>query len=199
MLAAKLDEETRLIARLREGDESAFEELVRREGPRLLAAARRILRDEADARDAVQDAFASAFRALGSFERQATLSTWLHRIAVNAALARLRAQRRRPEVAIDELLPTFQEDGHHATPPAPWASAEALVAQRETREFVRTAIERLPQSYAEVLLLRDIEELDTATVAELLGITENLVKVRLHRARQALRALLEPRFREGAI
>jgi RNA polymerase sigma-70 factor, ECF subfamily len=199
MLAAKLDEESRLIARLRDGDERAFEELVRRDGPRLLAVTRRILRNEADARDAVQDAFASAFRSFGSFEARASVSTWLHRLAVNAALMRLRARRRTPEEPIETLLPAFQEDGHHATPPVPWNSAEKLVAEREARECVRAAIERLPHSYAEVLLLRDIEELDTAAVAELLGITESLVKVRLHRARQALRALLEPRFGEGEL
>jgi RNA polymerase sigma-70 factor, ECF subfamily len=199
MLAAKLDDESRLIARLREGDERAFEELVRREAPRLLAVTRRILRDEADARDAVQDAFANAFRGFGSFEARASLSTWLHRLAVNAALTRLRTRRRTPEEPIETLLPAFQEDGHHATPPLPWISAEKLVAERETREFVRAAIDRLPQSYAEVLLLRDIEELDTAVVAELLGISKSLVKVRLHRARQALRKLLEPRFGEGAL
>ena len=84
-------------------------------------------------------------------------------------------------------------------PPSPWPSAEKLLADRELREFVRDAIDRLPESYREVLLLRDIEELDTTAVAELLGISENLVKVRLHRARQALRMLLEPRFREGAV
>ena len=197
MLAAKLDDEPGLIARLRDGHEAAFEELVRRHGPRLLAVARRILHNEADARDAVQEAFVSAFRALQSFEGQARLSTWLHRIAVNAALMRLRARRRKPEEPIEDLLPRFLEDGHHAAPPTPWPSAERLVAEREVRDFVRAAIDRLPESYREVLLLRDIEELDTAAAADVLGITENLVKVRLHRARQALRTLLEPRFRQG--
>ena len=198
MLVAKLDEESRLVARLRGGDARAFEDLVRRECPRLLAVARRILRNDADARDAVQDAFAAAFRSLASFEGQASLSTWLHRIVANAALGRLRGRRRKAETPIEELLPPFQEDGHHVTPPSAWPSAEMLLEDRELREFVRDAIDRLPESYREVLLLRDIEELDTTAVAELLGVTENLVKVRLHRARQALRTLLEPRFREGA-
>lgn len=197
MLTAKLDDEAGLLARLRDGDDAAFEELVRRQGPLLLAVARRILRNEADARDAVQEAFVSAFRALASFEGQARLSTWLHRIAANAALMRLRARRRKPEEPIEDLLPKFLEDGHHAAHPTPWLSAERLIGEREVRDFVRSAIDRLPESYREVLLLRDIEELDTAAVAEVLCITENLVKVRLHRARQALRTLLEPRFRQG--
>ena len=199
MLVAKLDEESRLVARLRGSDESAFEDLVRRECPRLLAVARRILRNDADARDAVQDAFAAAFRSLASFEGQASLSTWLHRIVANAALGRLRGRRRKAETPIEELLPAFQEDGHHVMPPSPWPSAEKLLEDRELREFVRDAIDRLPESYREVLLLGDIEELDTTAVAELLAISESLVKVRLQRARQALRMLLEPRFREGAV
>ena len=197
MLVAKLDEDDRLVGRLRGGDDGAFEDLVRREAPRLLAVARRILRNEDDARDALQDAFVSAYRSLASFEGKASLSTWLHRIVVNAALGRLRGRRRQAETPIDDLLPAFLEDGHHATPPTPWPSAETFVEDRELRESVREAIDRLPDDYREILLLRDIEELDTAAVAELLEISESLVKVRLHRARQALRRLLEPRFRRG--
>ena len=93
------------------------------------------------------------------------------------------------------MLPKFIEDGHHAEPTSEWGSASMLLEQRETRERVRAAIERLPESYRTVLLLRDIEELDTAEVAQLLGVTANTVKIRLHRARQALAKLLEPTLR----
>jgi len=186
------------VGRLREGDAEAFEALVRRETPRLLAVARRLLRNEEDARDAVQDGFMSALRSLDGFGGRSQLSTWLHRITVNAALMKLRTRRRKPEDAIDDLLPGFLEDGHHARHPHEWRdTAEALVASREDREFVRAAIERLPESYRTVLLLRDIEELDTCEVAQALGVSDNVVKVRLHRARQALRTLLEPRFQKG--
>lgn len=186
------------LGRLRAGDGEAFEALVRREGPRLLAVARRLLRNEEDARDAVQDAFVSALRSLDGFSGRCQVSTWLHRITVNASLMKLRTRRRKPEAAIDELLPAFLEDGHHARHPREWRdSAEGLLASREDREFVRAAIERLPESYRTVLLLRDIEELDTSEVAGALGVSDNVVKVRLHRARQALRTLLEPRFQKG--
>jgi RNA polymerase sigma-70 factor (ECF subfamily) len=187
-----------LLAALRRGDDGAFEQLVRVQGARLLAVTRRILGPVPDAEDAVQDAFASAFRALPGFEGQCLLSTWLYRIAVNAALMRLRARRRRAETPLEDLLPRFLEDGTHQVHPAPWvATPQSLLEQREVREGVRAAIEGLPDSYREVLLLRDIEELDTREVASLLEISENLVKVRLHRARQALRTLLEPMFREA--
>lgn len=186
------------VGRLRSGDDAVFEDLVRRESPRLLAVARRLLRHEEDARDAVQDAFVSALRSLDGFSGRCQLSTWLHRITVNAALMKLRTRRRKPEDPIEPLLPSFLEDGHHARHPREWRDdAEALVACREEREFVRGAIDRLPESYRTVLLLRDIEELDTTEVAAFLGVSDNVVSVRLHRARQALRALLEPRFQKG--
>jgi RNA polymerase sigma-70 factor, ECF subfamily len=188
-----------LLPRLRRGEPDAYESLVRREMPRLLAVARRLLRSEEDAQDAVQDAFVSAFRSFDAFEGGCQISTWLHRIAVNAALMKLRAKRRRPEESIDELLPAFLEDGHHARHPHEWRdSAETLLARKEDRDYVRACIDRLPEAYRTVLLLRDIEDLDTAEAASALGTSETVVKVRLHRARQALRTLLEPRFRKDS-
>ena len=193
------DPEAPLLAELRRGDEAAFEKLVRKEGARLLSVARRFLRNEEDARDAVQEAFLSAYRSIGKFEGGSRLSTWLHRIAVNACLMRLRSRQRRPEDSIEELLPTFAEDGHQVAHPTPeWeGSAEELLARRETCETVREAIDRLPDGYREILLLRDIEEISTEEAARIVGITENAVKIRLHRARQALRGLLEPQFRKA--
>ncbi len=186
------------LSRLRSGDPEAFESLVRGETPRLLAVARRMLRSEEDAQDAVQETFINAFRALGSFAGSCQLSTWLHRITVNVSLMKLRSRRRKPEASIDDLLPTFLEDGHHATHPPEWRDdALSLMEQREERDFVRACIDELPDSYRTVLILRDIEELDTEETARALGVTGNVVKVRLHRARQALRSLLEPRFRRG--
>ena len=187
------EDEAALLARLRSGDDAAFAAWVRRESPRLLAVARRILRSEDDAHDAVQEAFLSAWRNLASFEGGAKLSTWLHRIAVNAALIRLRSRRRRREQPIEELLPVFAEDGHHAERVAPWpAPEECPLESRERRALVRECIEALPDAYRIALILRDIEGLDTAEAAAALGIREDALKMRLHRARQALRGLLAP-------
>lgn len=187
-----------LLRRLQSGDASAFETLVRGQAPRLLAVTRRILRSEDDAQDAVQEAFISAFKSIDSFEGTCQLSTWLHRIAVNAALMKIRSRGRKPEQPIEDLLPTFLEDGHHARHPPDWRpDALALLEHREEREFVRACIEQLPESYRTILILRDIEELETDEAAEMLGVTANVIKVRLHRARQALRTLLEPRFSRG--
>lgn len=191
-------EEAALVAALRNGEAGAYERLVRTQAPRMLAVARRLLRSPDDAEDAVQDAFLSAFRALDRFEGQARLGTWLHRITVNAALMKLRSRRRKPEASLEDLQPRFQEDGHHEALPRRWKDADRVLASRELRERVREAIDRLPETYRNVLLLRDIEELDTAETAQALGISENAVKTRLHRARVALREVLDPDLREDA-
>jgi len=184
-----------LLARLRAGDQAAFADLVRRESGKLLAVARRILRSEDGAQDAVQDGLLSAFQNLDRFEGSARLSTWLHRIVVNAALMRLRSRRRRREDSIEELLPAFAEDGHHLHPVQGFrGEAEDEIASGELAAIVRAAIDELPDSYRIVLMLRDVEGLDTAETAAALGIGPDATKMRLHRARQALRTLLERRL-----
>lgn len=192
------DDESELLEDLRAGREAAYHELVRRHGGRLLAVARRILRSEDEAFDALQDALFQAFRNLDGFAAQSRLSTWLHRITVNAALMRIRRRRSRPEEPIESLLPSFLEDGHAAVEFRDWGETpDALLAREEVCSTVRTAIGRLPESYRTVLVLRDIEELDTAEVAARLGVTPNAVKIRLHRARQALRTLLDQSLHRG--
>jgi len=187
--------ERAFVAQLQQGDPAAFEELVRRNSGHMLAVARRLLRSEEDARDAVQDAFMQAFRGLAKFEGQSRLSTWLHRIAINASLMRLRTRRRHPESPIDDLLPQFETDGHRSDPGPAWRqSSLAELEQAETRALVRERIDSLPETYRNVLILRDIEGLDTEEAATALGTTPGAVKVRLHRARQALRTLLDPHF-----
>ena len=186
-------QEVQLIEGLRCGEDGAFEQLVRQYGGRLLAAARRLLGSEPDAQDAVQEAFLSAFKAIGQFTGAAKLSTWLHKIVVNAALMKLRSRRRKPEESIEELLPRFDAQGEWTSRVTSWeASSDVLLQRQETRALVRRCIDYLPEPYRTVLLLRDIEELDTEETADLLGLTPNAVKIRLHRARQALRTLLEP-------
>ena len=191
-------EDPELVAALRAGDVAVFEKIIREQGRVLLAVARRLLRDEDDAREAVQDAFVSAFRARSRFLGGSRISTWLHRIVVNACLMRLRSQRRRVEVSIDEYLPTFLPDGHHEATFVDWSeTAHALVERHETCALVRRCIDQLPDSYRTILLMRDIEGVPVDDVAAALDISPNAVHVRLHRARQALRTLLDPVFAKG--
>src|SRR5262249_27588978 len=152
-------------------------------------------RNEDDARDVVQDAFLAAFQGIGGFAGHAQLGTWLHRIVVNKALQKLRGRRRKPEQSIDQLLPSFRENGHHAHPAGSWPeSAEQVLERRETRALVRSGIDRLPEDYRTALLLRDIEGLDNDEAAQMLGLNVNAFKTRLHRGRQALRTLLHRHF-----
>lgn len=188
-----------LIARLKAGDGEAYEEAVRVYSGRLLAVTRRILGDDEEARDALQDTFLSAFRSIATFAGDSRLSTWLHRIAVNAALMKVRTRKRKPERSIDDLLPAYREDGHHAEGFVSWEPpVDVAMEIAHNRALVRECIAGLPEKYRVVLMLRDIEDVDTVDVAALLGITPNAVKIRLHRARQALRTLLAPHFRKEA-
>jgi RNA polymerase sigma-70 factor (ECF subfamily) len=192
-------EDQTLLAELRAGSEAAFARLLREHGGRMLAVARRLVRDEEDARDAVQEAFVSAFRSLDRFEGGSRLATWLHRIVVNCCLMRLRSRQRRPEEPIEDLLPKFLEDGHQTPASVEWSEpVDELIHRKEICALVRESIDRLPESYRTVLILRDIEELSTGDAAAMLGVTENALKIRLHRARQALRTLLDPHLRGAA-
>jgi len=184
--------EAALIAGLQAGESAAFETLLRDQGPRLLRVARRILQNEEDARDALQDAIIAVHRSIGSFESGSALSTWVHRIVVNQALMKLRSKKRKPEEDIEQYLPQFTADGHHSEPATPWSeSADHVLEREELRAAVQAAIAKLPDNYRIVLQLRDIEELSTAETADALGTTANVVKIRLHRARQALRKMLD--------
>jgi len=190
-------DEIGLIERLKRGEDAAFETLVRSHASHLMAVARRYVRNDEDAADVVQEAFLAAFKSIGTFDGDSKVSTWLHRIVVNASLMKLRGARRRPSVSIEEMLPSFREDGHQQNSTKAWNVGGAGGIERtEVRELVRACIERLPETHRIVLMMRDIDGIDTAATAELLGIGESAVKTRLHRARQALRELLAPHFSE---
>jgi RNA polymerase sigma-70 factor (ECF subfamily) len=187
------EDDLELVGHLKARNERAFETMVHRYTNQMLATARRLLGSEHDAQDAVQQAFISVFRAIPDFNAEAKLSTWLHKIVLNAALAQLRSRRRRGrETRVEDLHPEF-EGVNRWTAGGSWSSYESndAIIGRETRRMVRTCIDQLPESYRSVLLLRDIDELDTAEVAERLAISPNATKIRLHRARQALKSLVE--------
>lgn len=184
-------DERQYLAALRRGEPAAYEKLVRETTPRLLAIARRMLPNEDDAEDAVQEGFLAAFKGLANFDGNSRVATWLHRIVVNACLMKLRAKRRRPERSIDDLLPRFHDDGRPWEPGSAWRSPSEGLEQREVAAKIMEAIENLPENYRIVLVLRDIQGLDTAETGVIVGLSENAVKTRLHRARQALREAID--------
>lgn len=193
--ADDIRDEFDLIAALRRDESTAHETFVWRYGGRMLATARRFLPCEQDCHDAVQEAFLSAYRAIDNFEGNSKIGTWLHRILVNVCLMKLRSRSRRREVSVDNVLPKFDMSGHHRESISHWHQpADDQLQCDETRRLVRRCIEMLPDDFRSILLLRDIEELNTEETAATLMITPGAVKTRLHRARQALRTLLEPHF-----
>jgi RNA polymerase sigma-70 factor, ECF subfamily len=178
------------------GDEKAFEALVRQESPRLYRMIRRMLGDEDEARSVLQETFLQAFRGLNKFRRESRVSTWIYGIALNQArTARRKMARNRMlnEQDIERLQPEFRL-GVYAERPGAWDPYQELEAADRVR-IVRDAIDRLPEAYREVLILRDMNEMETSEVAALLNVTEGALRVRVHRARQALRTLLQKEYR----
>jgi len=184
-----------LVERLREGDASALEALMERYASRVFRVARGIARTDADAEEVVQDVFLALARKIETFEGRAQLSTWIYRVATNAALLKRRGKRVQLEVSLEEHLPTFKEDGHRDGPRdyllADWSrTPEAELLDGEARTVLARAIDQLSDTYRAVLILRDVEELSNEETARILGESVGSVKSRLHRARMALREQL---------
>ena len=189
------DSETVLIERLCEGDAAALEALMARYASRVYRVARAIARTEADAEEVVQDVFLTLATRIDRFEGRAALGSWIYRVATNAALVTRRRKRAQLEVSLEDHLPTVKEDGHRdgvrSYLLADWSqSPEAELADNEARGVLSRAIERLPEPYQVVLVLRDVEELSNEEAAEILGKSLATIKSRLHRARMALREQL---------
>ncbi len=189
------DEEA-LLARLRTGDPQAFRHLFEAHADRLYRLALSLLRDPSRAEDVVQEAFLAALTHLNTFEGRARLGTWLYRVAYNASLSQLRER-------VEEELPSEGDASEDESPiPMPhtlvdWdITPEVVLGNREARSQLEAAIASLPESQRAVFLLRDVEGLSTAETAEALGLSEVAVKVRLHRARLALRERLSAYFAE---
>jgi RNA polymerase sigma-70 factor, ECF subfamily len=187
-----------LLARLRAGEPEAFEALVREEGPRMLAVAQRYLRDRHEAEDALQDAFMNVARSIGSFQGESRLSTWLHRVVANCALMRLRTQARRIPLAPAGAQAAPERPTKGPGGERPWAhSASELVAREDLRGCVREALESLTEADRALLTLHDIQGMTLDDLASALDMGRTTVKTHLHRARHALRQVLDERLGEN--
>src|SRR5215471_8703236 len=152
-----------LIERLRAHDAAALETLIERHGSRVYRVAFGITRNHPEAEEVAQDVFLTLFRKIDMFEGRAALSTWLYRVAANAALIKRRGKRATMEMSLEDCLPTFREDGHrdgdHAMLMADWsATPESELLSGEAREILDRALDRLPEHYRALLVLRDVEE-----------------------------------------
>jgi RNA polymerase sigma-70 factor (ECF subfamily) len=178
-----------LVARLKTGDERAFEEVLKRYELKVYNLTRGLLRHDEDAQDALQETFLSVFRNIGRFKGDSSLSTWIYRIAVNSALMKKRKGRREEKnVTIDEYMPEFDDTGHRVAVVPDWHPAvDQLLLNKELGSMLRQWIAELPKDYRTVFVLRDQEELGNEEVAAILGLSVAAVKSRLHRARLYLR------------
>jgi RNA polymerase sigma-70 factor (ECF subfamily) len=172
-----------LVERVKQGDLTAFELLVRRHNQRLYRAIRSVLRSGEEVEDAMQDTYFAALKHVHQFEGRAQFGTWLLKIGINEARARLR--RRGRLVALDDL-PEAGRDPSDMAEHNPVRTPEQQVGSHEVLALVEAAIDRLPADYRQVLVLRMVDSLDTAATAEVLGLGETAVRQRLHRARQML-------------
>jgi len=174
-----------LVKRAQQGDTAAFDELVRRYTSIVYRVLYKILRHEEDTQDALQDTFVSAYRALPRFRQDARFSTWIYRIATNAALMKARA-RKNNMVSLDH--PTEDPDAQSAWELPDWsATPDEEIMTGETRRIMEDAIQALPPEQRAAFVLHDIQDLSSAETAQAMGITVSAVNSRLHRARVFLR------------
>ncbi|HUZ93325.1 MAG TPA: RNA polymerase sigma factor [Edaphobacter sp.] len=181
------DEE--VVDRVRAGDLAMYEVIMRRYNQRLYRIARAILHDDVEAEDVMQDAYVRAYTHLEQFAGRSAFSTWLSRIAVHEALTRLRSRNRHPQVDVSEYDGEISmKTPNNALDPEKNASSGQL------REFLEEAVLKLPENYRTVVMVRDIEELSTAETAEALDLTQENVKIRLHRGHGMIRNWLFERI-----
>ena len=198
MTQTSVEDDRELLTRAQAGDMSAFESLVDRHEDQVYGLALRMTRSEADAAEITQDTFLSAYQHLSEFRGEAAFGSWVHRIAANNALMRLRRQKV-VDIVSDELAgPEFTERGSLAeVPESDWSKrADDKILEDELGRAIQAATDALPQGYREVFLLKDVEGLSYEEISEMVGISIPAVKSRLHRARLALREAIDAFYKE---
>jgi RNA polymerase sigma-70 factor, ECF subfamily len=196
--AAKERNEAELIARILAGEKDLFHDLIRPYERMLYLTAFSIVKNETDAEECAQDAVVNAYRHLDRFRGDAKFSTWLVTIVVNEARQKLRKASRAKEDSLDETI-AGEEQEFTPAPLTDWREipSEAL-ERKELRETLQKAVADLPDIYRQVFTLRDLQEMNVAETAAALGVNENIVKVRLHRARMMLQKSLAPYLKRTA-
>jgi RNA polymerase sigma-70 factor (ECF subfamily) len=187
-------QEADLVRCAKAGERGAFRAIMRRCNQRLFRTARALLRDESEAEDVVQEAYVRAFANIGGFRGESSILTWLTRITLNEANGRLRRQK--PLVGVEQIEAAQSSGAHVIMFPGadPSATPEADAARAQVRRFIEAAIDELPEAFRLVFIMRDVEECSIAETAACLGVREETVKTRLHRARRLLRAALSERL-----
>ena len=181
-----------LIQRVKAGDHEAFEAIFGRYVNRVYRQAFKLVGNESDAEDVVQEVFLTIYKKAKTFRGESAFSTWLYRLTVNTALTKLRQRKKEKEVSLDDYLPQFREDGHHLVRPVvDWSQdIDKLVVSKEFHQIIQQAIDQLPPVDKAVVVLSDLEEMPNREIGEVLGLSVQAVKARLHRARLFLRGKL---------
>ena len=192
-------EDVELVRRARTGDIEAFEKLLGRHQQRVLRVVLSIVKEPMDAEEVAQEVFLTVFEKIDKFRGDASFSTWLHRVAVNAALMQRRKKKADRSVPLDEVMPAFDDKGMIAVNVGDWTErAEDPVLQQEARAVIETAVDKLKEIYRTVFTLRDIQGFSTEETAAILDLSIAAVKTRLHRARLFLRSELADYFEKQA-
>ena len=188
----KVDGDAGLVEALRRDDPEAPELLVERFGDRVYRLALRITGSNEDAEEAAQDALWTAARKIQMFKGESAFGSWLYRIAANAAYQKLRARRAKAaEIALDDVLPTLDQDGRHFEPMDDWSNrVDEQALQGELRRVLADAIDALPADYRTALVMHDVEGMSNPDIADALGISLPAVKSRVHRSRLFVRKRL---------
>lgn len=185
-------QERELIHLVKAGDHKAFEVIFHQHVNLVYRQALKLLWNEADAEDVVQEVFLTVYNKIKTFRGQSEFSTWLYRLTVNAALSKLRRRRRSKEVSYEDFLPQYQEDGHHLVRPVvDWSNElEERTSRAQLQQILKKALDQLRPQDKAVVVLSDLEGLSDLEISKTLGLTVPAVKTRLHRARLFLRGQL---------
>ena len=188
----RIDRDAELVEALRRREATAAERLVATFGDRMYRLAVGIAGNQQDAEEAVQDAFLNVIQRIETFRGESALASWVYRITANAAYQTCRRRtHRRNEISLDEVLPPFGDDGHYVDPIIDWSTdVDDPAVQGELRSVLVLALQQLPDHYRAVIVLRDVEGLSLAEIADCLAIPVATAKTRAHRARLLLRKRL---------
>lgn len=180
--------DAQLVPLLKAGESTAFEEILRRYEAKVFSLVRGLTRNDSDAQDALQDTFLSVYQKIGTFKGRSSLSTWIYRVAVNAALMKIRKRKHDDRaVPIDEYLPEFDGAGHVVALPDGAPLPDRVLLNKELARYLKESIQALPPDDRAIVILRDQEGLSNEEVAAVMNLSVPAIKSRLHRARLYLR------------
>ena len=178
-------------------DDSCFEELVTRYGTKILNVALRITRNQEDAEEVLQDVFTTVFTKGKTFEQKSQFSSWLYRVAMNSSFMKIRARNRRRTVSLEDLEPQIA---------ASWVGSrsdmhdvDSMSTKHEVRDAIQSAVDKLPEDYRAIFILRDVDGLSNEAVGAVLSLTVPAVKSRLHRSRILMRQYLQPYYLQSTL